>query len=109
MDMKTTDLCDNNPEKVRVAEPSGFRDFGGLKNFFGKIQTVKCLEDDSYVRKALEQNGTGKILVVDGGSLMKCALLGDMLGELAIKNKWSGIIVNGCIRDSLALSQLPLG
>ena len=34
----TTDLCDTHPEKVRVAEPIGFKDYGGLKIFSGKIE-----------------------------------------------------------------------
>lgn len=109
MTTKTTDLCDNNAELVRVAAPIGFKDYGGKKNFFGKIQTVKCFEDNSFVRNALEQNGEGKVLVVDGGGSLRCALLGDMMGELAVKNNWSGIIVYGCIRDSVAVSQLVLG
>ena len=109
MDIKTTDLCDNNAKIVRVADPVSFKDYGGKKNFFGKIQTVKCFEDNSFVRKALEQNGAGKVLVVDGGGSLRCALLGDMMGELAVKNNWSGIIVYGCIRDSVAVSQLTLG
>lgn len=109
MDIKTTDLCDNNPKAVRVAQPGGFRDFGGRKNFFGKIQTVKCFEDNDFIRKALEQNGEGKVLIVDGGGSLRCALLGDMMGELAVKNKWSGMLVYGCIRDSAAVSQLALG
>lgn len=61
------------------------------------------------MRKALEQNGEGKVLVIDGGGSMRCALLGDMLGDLAVKNKWSGIVVYGCIRDSVAMAKLPLG
>ena len=109
MSLKTTDLCDNHPEKVRIPEPIGFKDFGGTKLFNGKIETVKCFEDNSFVRKALEQNGEGKVLVVDGGGSMRCALLGDMLGELGVKNKWNGIIVYGCIRDSAAMATLELG
>jgi len=109
MDIKTTDLCDTHSTTVRVAAPIGFRDFGGRKKFFGKIQTVKCFEDNSLFRKALEQEGTGKVLVVDGGGSLRCALMGDMLGELAVKNSWSGIVIYGCIRDSVAVSQLALG
>ena len=106
---KTTDLCDAHEGKIQVAEPIGFKDFGGNKNFNGKIETVKCFEDNSFVRKALEQNGEDKVLVIDGGGSMRCALLGDMLGDLAIKNKWNGIIVYGCIRDSVAMANLALG
>ena len=109
MSLKTTDLCDAHPEKVKIADPIGFKDFGGTKIFSGKIETVKCFEDNSFVRKALEQNGEGKVLVVDGGGSMRCALLGDMLGELGVKNKWNGIIVYGCIRDSAAMATLALG
>lgn len=109
MEIKTADLCDNYSDKVRVAEPAGFRDFGKRKVFFGKIHTVKCFENNPLVRNTLEQKGDGKVLVVDGGGSMKCALLGDMLGEIAVKNNWSGIVINGCIRDSTAIAELDLG
>ncbi|HMS64497.1 MAG TPA: ribonuclease E activity regulator RraA [Ignavibacteria bacterium] len=109
MDIKTADLCDDNSDAVRVADPVGFRDFGGRKNFSGKIQTVKCFENNPLVRKALEQSGEDKVLVIDGGGSKKCALLGDMLGEIASKNKWNGIIVYGSIRDSAALSKIDIG
>jgi regulator of ribonuclease activity A len=108
MELKTTDLCDRYPDKVKAAEP-GLGDYGGAAAFAGMIHTIKCHEDNSLVRKALESNGEGKVLVVDGGGSMRCALLGDMLGELAIRNKWKGIIVYGCVRDSAALRALPLG
>lgn len=77
--------------------------------FHGEIVTLKIFEDNSFVRKALEQNGESKVLVIDGGGSLRCALLGDQLGELAVKNKWSGVLVFGCVRDSEALSQLDLG
>jgi regulator of ribonuclease activity A len=109
MEYKTTDLCDGHADKVSVTEPMGFRDFGGSKYFWGQIHTVKCFEDNSFVRKALETNGEGKVLVVDGGASNRCALLGDMLADLAIKNKWNGIVMYGLIRDSEAIAKLPLG
>ncbi|HWB64994.1 MAG TPA: ribonuclease E activity regulator RraA [Chitinophagales bacterium] len=109
MALLTTDLCDAHPSKVKVAEPIGFKDYGGTKLFSGQIHTIKCFEDNSFVRKALETGGGGKVLVVDGGGSMRCALLGDMLGELAVKNNWAGIIVYGCIRDSAAMAKLNLG
>src|SRR5215204_1852175 len=107
-ELKTTDLCDSHADKVKIAEPISFKDYGGKKIFAGKIHTVKCFEDNSFVRKALEADGAGKVLVVDGGGSMRCALLGDMLGDLGVKNKWNGIIVYGCIRDSAAIGALPL-
>ncbi len=105
----TADLCDQFPDNVEVATPIGFKNYGGDISFSGEICTIKCFEDNSFVRKALEQNGEGKVLVIDGGGSLRCALLGDMLADLAIKNKWNGVIVYGCIRDSGAIAKLPLG
>jgi regulator of ribonuclease activity A len=49
------------------------------------------------------------VLVVDGGGSLRCALVGDQLAELGVKNGWAGIVVFGCIRDSGPLSRLPIG
>lgn len=106
--MNTADLSDQFPELVKAAEPI-FKDFGGTKKFSGEIVTLKIFEDNSLVRKMLEQNGSGKVLVVDGGGSLRCALLGDNLGELAVKNLWQGLIIYGCVRDSAVLKELHLG
>ncbi len=109
MDYKTADLCDRRSDTLSVASPGRMRDFGGKNIFSGVIETVKCFEDNSFVRRALETDGTGKALVVDGDGSMRCALLGDILAALAVKNHWRGIVVNGCIRDSQLIGELPLG
>jgi regulator of ribonuclease activity A len=49
------------------------------------------------------------VLVVDGGGSDRCALVGGNLGQLAAKNGWSGIILNGCVRDSQELLECPVG
>lgn len=103
----TTDLCDAHPG-VQVAEPV-FSHFGGSRRFAGQVATVLCLEDNSRVREAVGEPGAGRVLVVDGGASLQCALLGDLLGEKAVANGWSGVVVNGCIRDSRRLGELALG
>lgn len=65
------------------------RDFGGNKRFSGQISTIKCFENNPLVRKALEEPGNGRVLVVDGGGSLRCALLGDNIAEMAYKNGWS--------------------
>ena len=82
---------------------------GGRASFHGPIRTLKVHEDNSLVRGALEQPGEGCVLVVDGGGSRRCALVGDMLGELAVRNGWAGIVVYGCVRDVAALAGLDLG
>jgi regulator of ribonuclease activity A len=108
MSFSTADLYDANEEAIQVAEPI-FRDFGGVTVFSGQAATVKVFEDNSLVRQALQEPGRGRVLLVDGGGSLHCALLGDVLGQLAVDNGWVGLVVYGCIRDSRALSQMPLG
>ncbi|PDW02920.1 ribonuclease E activity regulator RraA [Candidatus Viridilinea mediisalina] len=107
MDFKTTDLSDAHPE-VQVGEPL-LHHIGGLRVFGGPIETLKVFEDNALVRKTLEEQGEGRVLVVDGGGSLRCALLGDQLAELALANGWVGVVVHGCVRDSAALAQMPLG
>ena len=104
----TADLCDAHEGALHVLEPL-FRQYGRLKAFDGPIATVKCHEDNSKVREALAEPGAGRVLVVDGGGSQRRALLGDMLGEMAVKNGWKGLLINGCIRDSEAINGLELG
>ena len=94
----TPDLCDRFGERVAVAEPL-FRDFGGRPAFAGEIETVRVFEDNALVRRILESEGRGRVLVVDGGGSLRCALVGGRLAVLAASTGWSGIIVNGCVRD----------
>lgn len=108
MGFKTADLCDDHADKVQVAEPI-FGDYGGDISFFGPLSTLKAFEDNSLVRKAFEEPGQGRVLVIDGGGSMRCALVGDQLAALAEKNGWAGVIVNGCIRDSAAISDTAIG
>lgn len=107
-DWTTADLCDRHPDKIAIATP-GLRSFGGRRRFHGAIATVRCFEDNSLVRERLGEPGGGRVLVVDGGASMKCALVGDQLGALAAKCGWSGIVVWGCVRDAAALATQDLG
>jgi regulator of ribonuclease activity A len=107
--MNTTDICDEYGEQIKVAEPIGFKHYGGRKLFSGQIETIKCHEDNSLVRSTVATAGTGKVLVVDGGGSLRCALLGDLLAEKAQQSGWEGIVVYGCIRDSAVIATLNIG
>lgn len=88
---------------------SNFSFFGNKKKFSGKIATLKLFKDNSLVRKQLESHGEGKVLVIDGGASLRCALVGDQLAVLAIQNNWEGIVVNGCRRDSHLINSMEIG
>ena len=108
MEFQTTDLCDANEGKVRAVAPM-FRSFGGQTRFAGQIRTLKVFEDNSLVRSTLDSPGNGNVLVVDGGGSMRCAMVGDQLALLGVKNGWAGIVVYGCIRDSGPIGSMELG
>lgn len=105
---KTADLYDELGDQLQVCEP-GLRDFGGRRSFSGAVETVLCSEDNSRVRECVAQAGHGRVLVVDGGASLHCALLGDLLARKAVDNGWAGIIVNGCVRDVADVAAMPLG
>lgn len=103
----TTDVSDAHPE-AQVCDPL-FQSFGGRTAFSGPIATLKVFEDNSLVRAAVEQPGEGRVLVVDGGGSLRCALVGGNLAVLAAENGWAGVVVNGAVRDVEEIDAQPIG
>ena len=113
MELLTADLLDAHEDllrlgQLRVVAPM-FKSYGRRQAFHGPISTLKVFEDNSLVRKAVEQPGKGRVLVIDGGSSLRCALVGDQLAQLAVNSGWGGLIVYGCIRDSRAIAGMDIG
>lgn len=108
MKFATADLCDAFAPVVHVAAPI-FRDYGGRSRFAGAIETVRVSEDNVLVAQALEAAGQGRVLVVDGGGSLRCALVGGRLAALAHANGWAGLVINGCVRDSAEIREIPVG
>jgi len=108
----TGDLCDLHKSDLhgsfRVLPPV-FRDYGKRTRFAGRVVTVKCFEDNSFVKAALEEPGQGRVLVVDGGGSLRRALLGGNLAAAAARNGWAGIVVHGCVRDAAELAASEVG
>ncbi len=108
MNLSTSDLYDRFEERLRVL-PTTFNDYGQRRRFRGEAVTVKCFEDNSRVKELAGTPGKGRVMVVDGGGSMRCALLGDLIGADAVKNGWEGVVIHGCVRDTAALGALDLG
>ena len=108
MNFTVPDICDDFLPELQVLHPL-FTEFGAKEKFYGEICTIKCFEDNSLVKQTLGTNGQGKVLVVDGGGSLRCALLGDMLGAMAAENGWLGVVINGCVRDVEILKTIDLG
>jgi|SRR5690242_10730641 regulator of ribonuclease activity A len=105
--MSTADLLDEHGDAAAVCLIQ-FRSFGA-RSFSGTVSTVRCEDDNVLVRQQAGSPGEGRVLVVDGGGSMRCALLGDNIAGLARDNGWAGIVLNACVRDSVALDALGLG
>jgi regulator of ribonuclease activity A len=113
MDFATADLCDDYSQllddgRLAVLAPV-FRTFGKRMKFAGPAVTLKVFEDNALVRSTLEGPGHGKVLVVDGGGSLRRALVGGQLALLAQDNGWSGIVVDGCVRDSDEIDACDIG
>jgi regulator of ribonuclease activity A len=104
----TADLCDELGADAQVLT-AGLIDFGGQTAFAGPVATLRLHEDNALVRLALETPGEGRVLVIDGGASLRCALVGGNLGKLAERNRWSGIIVWGAVRDVSELRECRIG
>lgn len=108
MKYDTSELCDIYHEDVNVVEPL-FSNFGGRTSFGGQIITVKCFEDNGLLYEVLEENGLGRVLVVDGGGSVRRALINAELANLAVQNQWEGIVIYGAVRQVDDLEELDLG
>ena len=107
MHFSTPDLSDKNPE-AQALSPI-LKNLGGKKVFWGKIETLQCPNDNSFVKELLNLEGNGKVLVVDANAINAVALLGDMIAEAGVKNNWSGVVINGYIRDVDIIETLDIG
>ncbi|KPU82754.1 regulator of ribonuclease activity A [Psychromonas sp. PRT-SC03] len=108
MQYNTSLLCDIYADTIDVVEPL-LTNFGGRNSFAGEVVTVKCFESVGLIYKALEENGTRKVLLIDGGGSLRRALVNVHIAELAIENGWEGIVVNGCVREVAQLEELDIG
>ena len=112
LQFSTCDLCDAHKNDLsgnfRVLA-TAFKNFGTPTKFCGPVATVKCFEDNSLVKAALESVGHGRVLVVDGGASLRRALLGGNLAAVAAKNGWAGVVIDGCVRDVTELAQCAVG
>ena len=108
----TCDLCDahksDDSGRFRVL-PMVFRSFGARPAFCGPVVTLKCFEDNSLVKAAVDSPGEGRVLVVDGGRSLRRALVGGNLGAAAARNGWAGVLVDGCVRDVAELAACDVG
>ncbi len=106
--LRPADVCDLRRDTVRICD-FVFNDYGGRIVFQGTIVTIGTFEDNTKVREVLETDGTGKVLVVDGGGSRRHALMGGDVATLAATSNWEGVVFNGCIRDAHEIAEKDVG
>lgn len=102
--ISTTDLCDDNESRLldgslQVMSP-GLILLGARTDFAGAAVTLKVFEDNSLLAETVKTPGQGRVLVVDGGGSVRCAVLGGNLATSAALNGWAAIVINGAVRDA---------
>ncbi|MBO3750444.1 ribonuclease E activity regulator RraA [Streptosporangiaceae bacterium NEAU-GS5] len=104
----TADLIDAHGDVLHSCATQ-FHSYGLRVRFDGVVSTVRCLEDNALLKQVLATDGEGRVLVVDGGGSLRTALMGDMIAASAARMGWSGVVINGAVRDTVALGRLELG
>ena len=103
----TADICDEHSDKASVLAP-GYRNYGGAQKCQGEIITIKLDRNNSDLISLLrDEDGTGKVVVVDVDQAYY-AVVGENLMKFAHQNNYSGIVVNGYIRDTAQIRDIPV-
>ena len=112
----TADLVDHYGEAL-ASIPVQFRSFGRRRRFAGPggdgqvLRGQRPAEVCAVGLRPEPRTGSdeGPVLVVDGGGSLRSALVGDVIAAIAVERGWAGLVVYGCVRDSVALDALDLG
>ena len=102
----TVDLCDAYDDAIVIS--ARFRGYGDRRVCLGPVEIIVTEDDNSLVSAALKEPGLGRILLVENSGSRHCAMVGGDLARAAHDNGWQGIIINGAVRDTVELEQVPL-
>lgn len=103
----TADFCDTHPDKVAVLGP-GYSNYGGAAMCEGEVVTIQLDRNNSDLITLLrDEQGNGKVVVVDAAREFY-AIVGENLMKFAHSSGYTGIIVNGYIRDTEQIKNIPV-
>lgn len=103
----TADICDDHSDKTFVVEEN-YTNYGGADKCQGEIVTIKLDKNNSGLISLLrDEDGTGKVVVVDVAREYY-AVVGENLMKFAHKNNYAGIVINGYVRDTVQIADIPV-
>ncbi|MFK8021346.1 MAG: hypothetical protein AB8B86_16410 [Pseudomonadales bacterium] len=107
MSFFTADICDEYSDRVHVLD-AGYRNYGGGDKCQGEVVTLKLDRNNSDLITLLRDvDGSGKVVVVDVDQEY-FAVVGENLMKFAHASNYTGIIVNGYIRDTFQIKDIPV-
>jgi regulator of ribonuclease activity A len=86
-----------------------FKDYGGVHEFYGIVETLQAYDGAGVVEKVLQAPGHNKVLVVDGGANLSVGIYGKVAAMAAKQNGWKGVIIHGAIRETKAVGETAVG
>jgi len=103
----TADFCDTHPEKTAVLGP-GFLNYGGAQMCQGSVVTIELDRNNNDLISLLrDEDGRGKVVIVDSAKAYY-AIVGENLMKFAHRQGYAGIVVNGYIRDTFQIKDIPV-
>ena len=101
------DICDEFSD-IQIGDLF-LNSYGSKNKFFGQIHTAKCEHSNSIVKEFVNEQGEGKVLLIEHSGSELCSMVGDKIAQKAYENKWNGIFTNGCIRDVEVIQNIDIG
>lgn len=108
MTISTSNLSDLYESDLLYLD-SVFKSYGLKSWFSGSAVPIQCYEDSLLIEQTLQEPGKSKVLIIDAGGSLNRAVFDEKLAEIAVKNGWEGVIINGTIRGSKKIEEIELG
>jgi regulator of ribonuclease activity A len=103
----TAEICDIHRGSIQVFKPSLLKSYGQKHRCSGKVVTVLLDEDNFTLKSLLQTPGEGRVAIVKVIG-EDCAVVGDNLCKFAIDNGWAGMVIEGYVRDTAMLKDMPM-
>ncbi|NLR90398.1 alpha/beta fold hydrolase [Flammeovirga agarivorans] len=107
--IKTSNLCDRYPDEVEIGRPFYLQSLSRRKSFYGRAVCYKTNSVKLILDRIEEENGKGKVLIVDWEAEEHDALIDDEIAFALLHQEWEGIITNANYRHYETISKLRTG
>src|SRR5699024_6776676 len=104
----TSDIYDDQGEAVSSLDLQ-LESLGQHRQFYGRIRTAKCYQDNGLIKAIGNESRNGKVLVVDGAGSLHTALMGGNIATAFADNGWAGDIINAVILNRHESEALKMG